>query len=88
MYHDGLTKGRWPKQIRPSVILSLLNSVAGLAFSLAIANGVAIAWWRKVLKGSTIQDLHKSWSFSASVKSAALAGKGFNVIALAALVAK
>jgi hypothetical protein len=31
MYHDGLTKGRWPKQIRPSIILSLLNSVSGLA---------------------------------------------------------
>ncbi|KAK6439680.1 hypothetical protein LTR95_004122 [Oleoguttula sp. CCFEE 5521] len=90
LYHDGLTKGRWPKQIRPSVIVTILNSAANLAFSLAIANGVAIAWWRKALKGSTIEDLHDSWNFSSSVKAAALSAvtfKGFNTIALAALIA-
>lgn len=88
MYHDGLARNRWPKQIRPSVILSLLNNAANLAFSLAIANGVAIAWWRKALKGSTIENLHKSWEFSSSIKAAALAGTAFNFIALAALTAK
>nr|OQO23975.1 hypothetical protein B0A51_08192 [Rachicladosporium sp. CCFEE 5018] len=49
LYRDGLTKGRWPKQIRPS------------------------------------------WNFSSSVKAAALSAvtfKGFNTIALAALIAK
>ncbi|OQN98729.1 hypothetical protein B0A48_15395 [Cryoendolithus antarcticus] len=91
LYRDGLTRGRWPKQIRPSVIVTILNSAANLAFSLAIANGVAIAWWRKALKGSTIEDLHDSWNFSSSVKAAALSAvtfKGFNTIALAALIAK
>lgn len=88
IWHHGVTKGSWPKQIRPSVILSLLNNLANLAFGLAIANGVAIAWWRKALKGSTIEQLHKSWNFSSSIKSVALAGRGFNGIALAALMAK
>lgn len=52
-------------------------------------NGVAIAWWRKMLKGSaTIEDLHRSWSFSTSIKNIAFAGKYFNLIALAALTTK
>jgi hypothetical protein len=59
----------------------LLISIAG--------NGVAIAWWRKMLRGSaTIEDLHRSWSFSTSIKNIAFAGKYFNLIALAALTAK
>jgi hypothetical protein len=54
-----------------------------------IGNGVAIAWWRKMLKGSaTIEDLHRSWSFSTSIKNIAFAGKYFNIIALAALTTK
>lgn len=88
MRDQGLTANRWPKQIRPSVILSILNNVSNLAFSLAIANGVAIAWWRKAMKGATIKQLHKSWEFSHSIKDVAMAGKAFNVIALAALAAK
>jgi hypothetical protein len=52
------------------------------------ANGCAIAWWRRLLKGATIKDLHRSWTFSTSIKDAALAGKYVNVIALAALTAK
>ncbi|USW58217.1 hypothetical protein Slin15195_G115360 [Septoria linicola] len=88
MRDNGLTADRWPKQIRPSVILSILNNVSNLAFSLAIANGVAIAWWRKAMKGATIKQLHKSWEFSHSIKDVALAGNAFNVISLAALAAK
>ena len=51
-------------------------------------NGVAIAWWRRALKGGTIKDLNRSWQFSSSVKEIALSGKAFNIIALTALVAK
>ncbi|KXT15383.1 hypothetical protein AC579_2197 [Pseudocercospora musae] len=43
---------------------------------------------RKAMKGGTIENLHKSWTFSTSLKEALFAGKGFNVIALAALTAK
>jgi hypothetical protein len=42
-----------------------------------------------MLKGSaTIEDLHRSWSFSTSIKNIAFAGKYFNIIALAALTTK
>jgi hypothetical protein len=42
-----------------------------------------------MLKGSaTIEDLHRSWGFSTSIKNIAFAGKYFNLIALAALTTK
>jgi hypothetical protein len=87
---DGKTEQAWAHRagIKPSVLLSACNAVGNLALSLAIAEAVAIAWWRKALKGSTVQELHRSWSFSSSVKEILLAGSTFNVIALAALAAK
>ena len=55
---------------------------------IATANGVAIAWWRKTLKGSSIADLHRSWAFSTSISDVLFSLKYFNIIALAALTAK
>lgn len=53
-----------------------------------LGNGIAIAWWRKTLKGSSIADLHRSWAFSTSVKEIIFSLKYFNIVALAALTAK
>ncbi|EME85046.1 uncharacterized protein MYCFIDRAFT_83076 [Pseudocercospora fijiensis CIRAD86] len=78
----------WPKAVAPNVLISIFNSVANICFGIAISNGIAIAWWRRALKGGTIKDLNKSWQFSSSVKEIALAGKAFNIIALTALVTK
>jgi hypothetical protein len=85
---NGKSQDHWGKKIAPNVIISGLNSLANLCFGVAIGNGVAITWWRKALKGATIQDLHRSWKFSSSIKEVVLGGKYFNVIALAALAAK
>lgn len=85
---NGKSQDHWGKKIAPNVIISGLNSLANLCFGVAIGNGVAITWWRKALKGATIQDLHRSWKFSSSIKEVVLGGKYFNVIALAALTAK
>ncbi|EMC99606.1 hypothetical protein BAUCODRAFT_29977 [Baudoinia panamericana UAMH 10762] len=78
----------WPTQIAPNVLLSGLNSVANICYGICIANGVAIAWWRQVLKGATIKQLHRSWSFSMSLKDVLFKLKYFNFIALAALTTK
>nr|OQO16433.1 hypothetical protein B0A51_16617 [Rachicladosporium sp. CCFEE 5018] len=79
---------RWVKKLPPNVILNGLNNVQNLCFGLAIGNGIAIAWWRKTLRGATIHELHRSWAFSTSLKDIAFAAKYFNIIALAALTAK
>nr|OQO05984.1 hypothetical protein B0A51_18122 [Rachicladosporium sp. CCFEE 5018] len=79
---------RWVKKLPPNVILNGLNNVQNLCFGLAIGNGIAIAWWRKTLRGATIHELHRSWAFSTSLKDIAFAAKYFNIIALAVLTAK
>jgi len=85
---DGHKQQPWAKKIGPSVWLSAFNGIANICFGIAIANGVAITWWRKALRGATIKELHRSWQFSASIKDVVLYGKYFNFIALAALAAK
>ena len=85
---DGKRQKHWAEKIGPSVLLSAFNGIANICFGVAIANGVAITWWRKALRGATIKELHRSWQFSSSIKDVVLYGKYFNVIALAALAAK
>ena len=83
-------KGSWKQnaQIAPHVLLALVNTVMNISLAIAIGQGVAIAWWRRALKGSTVEDLHRSWGFSSSILQLITAGKSFNLIALAALMAK
>ncbi|KAH0157086.1 hypothetical protein KCU67_g8054, partial [Aureobasidium melanogenum] len=85
---DGKRQRPWAEKIGPSVLLSAFNGIANICFGVAIANGVAITWWRKALRGATIKDLHRSWQFSSSIKDIVLYGRYFNFIALAALAAK
>jgi hypothetical protein len=75
-------------QLKPSVGLAIANTTSNLALAIAIGQGVTIAWWRKAMNGATVSELHNSWSFSTSVLDLLTAGKGFNLIALAALTAK
>ncbi|KAK5010308.1 hypothetical protein LTR28_010668 [Elasticomyces elasticus] len=85
---NGKSQTDWPQRLAPNVILSGLNSIVNICFGIAIGNGIAIAWWRKTLKGATIDDLHRSWAFSSSFKDLVFSGKYFNFIALAALTTK
>jgi hypothetical protein len=68
--------------------LALVNTISNVCLAVAIGQGIAIAWWRKALKGSTVEDLHKTWGFSSSVLQLLTAGRSFNLVALAALTAK
>jgi hypothetical protein len=81
---------KWTKraQITPSVALALVNTISNVCLAVAIGQGVAIAWWRKALQGSTVKDLHKTWGFSSSILELLTAGRSFNLVALAALTAK
>jgi ABC-type phosphate transport system permease subunit len=48
---------KWKKktQVAPHVLLAIVNTITNVALAIAIGHGVAIAWWRRVLKGSTIE---------------------------------
>lgn len=85
---NGRAQSHWPKKVTPSVILAGINAFANIMLAIAIGQGVAIAWWRKMLGGATVKDLHHSWGFSTSLAAMVKGWRYLNVIALAALAAK
>ena len=83
---NGMSSTKW--KLQPSVIIGGLNGFSNLCLALAIAEGVAISWWRKALKGATVAELHQSWSFSMSFSSVLSHFWRLDAVALAALAAK
>jgi hypothetical protein len=88
VFSDGKAQSTWPKKITPNVILAAINAFANIMLAVGIGQGVAIAWWRKVIRGATVTDLHHSWGFSTSLVSLVKGWKYLNFIALAALATK
>jgi hypothetical protein len=52
---------KWKKraQLTPSVALAITNTVSNVALAIAIGQGVAIAWWRKVHHIVRSQSVHQ-----------------------------
>jgi hypothetical protein len=91
----GLSNGKrvadWPFKsypVQPNVLLNIANQVQNLGLITLIAQGLAIAWWRKALKGSSLRTLHRNHAYSYSFYAIMTSGKHFNIIALAALMTK
>jgi hypothetical protein len=81
----------WPMASHPTtpnVFLNLINQISSLGLITAIGQGLAIAWWRKALRGGTLETLHRNHAYSTSFLAVITSGKYFNTIALAALMAK
>jgi hypothetical protein len=85
---DGRPETRWSKLLPPNVILAGLNNIANIAIGIAVGQGIAIAWWRRSLKGATMKELHHTWSFSTGLGAVLLRFNYFNAVALAALTTK
>lgn len=74
--------------IQPNVLLNIANQVQNLGLITLIAQGLAVAWWRKALKGSSLDTLHRNHAYSYSFYAVITSGRRFNTIALAALMTK
>ena len=85
---DGKSVTRWDNRIAPNVILSVLNGISSACIAYAVGQGIAIVWWRKALRGDTIQKLSVTWSFGASSTAFFSNVKFLNIAALTALVTK
>ncbi|KAF2691038.1 hypothetical protein K458DRAFT_483143 [Lentithecium fluviatile CBS 122367] len=62
--HDRIV-GAWiPKSpsVQPSVLLSIFASIFRTCQTLSLSYGVAILWWRTVLGGTTLKNLHYIWN--------------------------
>jgi hypothetical protein len=77
---------RFPAQ--PNVLLNIANQVQNLGLITLIGQGLAIAWWRKALRRSSLKTLHKNHAYSYSFYAIITSGKRFSIIALAALMTK
>jgi hypothetical protein len=82
---DGKEVDTWT--VSPSIILAILSAVANICLRFAFAQGVVIAWWRKTLRCGTLYDLSRYWESGDSILAAAMPWRGFNLVALATLLA-
>ncbi|KAG9196183.1 hypothetical protein G6011_01304 [Alternaria panax] len=81
----------WPFRrltAQPNVLLNIANQVQNLGLITLIGQGLAIAWWRKALRGSSLRRLHQNHAYSHSFYAVITSGRHFNIIALAALMTK
>ena len=74
--------------IQPNVLINIANQFQNLGLITFISQGLAIAWWRKAMQGSSLSTLHRNHAYSYSFYSIMTSGKHFNIVALAALMTK
>jgi len=90
VFSDEKPTASWPSSkfpIQPAVLLAILTTVANALISWALYDGVVIAWWTKMLRGATLKEVHNYWEHGSSAWHAFLAGRNFNKIANACLLA-
>ncbi|KAJ9612887.1 hypothetical protein H2200_002828 [Cladophialophora chaetospira] len=74
-------------KFQPTVYLSIASTITNISHTYALWEGITVAWWHKALKdGTNVGDLHRFWAFGNSFLSAILAGRYFNLIALACIL--
>ncbi|KAI9698653.1 MAG: hypothetical protein M1836_003763 [Candelina mexicana] len=75
-------------RLQPTVYLAITSALSSILVHYALSVGVSYSWWRKAMKeGTTVNDLHRYWEYGNSLWSATLAGKHFNLVALATIMA-
>jgi len=75
----------WP--VAPAVYLAIVSVVANILLRYAFSRGVELSWWVAAMKDDTkVQDLHNIWLYGTSLRSAFVAGRNFNLVALAAIL--
>lgn len=79
----------WPSSkypLQPTVILAILSALANSALRYALAESLALFWWRQALNGATLKDLHLSWAYATSFSKSLLSCNKFNTVALACII--
>ena len=72
---------------QPNVYLAILTAISNKAVAFAAVQGTVVTFWLRALRGTTLAQLHRDWSFSLYAYRAVLAGRHFNLLALACLCA-
>ncbi|KAL6699491.1 hypothetical protein J3F84DRAFT_404528 [Trichoderma pleuroticola] len=81
---------QWPthnKYFTVPVLLSLMGAIAVLFLSVANAEGFAISWWLKALRGTKIKELHYDLEVKGNLLVGVFRPTLFNMITISSLVA-
>ncbi|KAK1750490.1 hypothetical protein QBC47DRAFT_393573 [Echria macrotheca] len=82
---DGSPVSSWG--ISPAVYLAVASAVANILLRYSFSENLQITWWVTALKGdTTLAKLHHIWAFGESLKDSLLAGRSFNMVALASIL--
>lgn len=75
---DGIAIDQWRWmgcRIQPTVLLSILATIANVLFRYAFSEGARVAWWIRAQKGASVAALHQSWEHSQHILSVLAAGR-------------
>lgn len=67
----------------PSIYLAAFTAVANLSMRYACIQGVAITWWKRATRGSTVSELHRNWKAGTSMFGVIVSGRKMGAIGLA-----
>ena len=71
--------------VPPSTYLALFTAITNQALRFAAFQGLAIAWWSKATRGTTIAQLHRSWRAGMTAGGAIRSGRNMGLIGIACL---
>jgi hypothetical protein len=72
--------------IQASTLLAALSTLTNLLIAVAFSEALNVTWWLKAIHGTTLRDLHYSWSYGQSLINVLGSGRNFNKVAFAALL--
>ena len=83
---DGLPLESWQVRgynVQPTVLLSVLATLANALFRYAFSESARISWWIEAQKGTSFGALHRSWDHAQSVVPLLTSGKHVSITAIA-----
>lgn len=84
---DGVPIDHWQVRgyaVQPTVILSVLATLANALFRYAFTEGARVSWWVTAQRGTSIGALHRAWDHSQSAVPI-LTGRRFSLLAISSL---
>ena len=73
-------------RFQPTVYLAIVTTVANVCLHYAFAQSVTIAWWRTSLRGTTINELHRTYQYGNDFLAALLGLRHLSLISIACLL--
>jgi hypothetical protein len=72
--------------VQPTVLLSILTTVANIVLGYAFSCGLTVSWWLSALRGRTLRHLHTSQSQATSLVALFSRRPAFNVVTVASIL--